>query len=158
MGACQDGWAIFQTSYHHRSGGPPSQPSLLAHALCYLYVSFARALTVHFIHASPTSPRLPASPPLGFREAAFPWTSLHRLIRNASLLPSPIPHPPLHYVAFASYCLCIASARLVLLLLLLLQPPPFFFPLRPLHLCSGVGSVPIASSLAARDGGQDTAR
>lgn len=117
--------------------------------LCYLYDGFAGALTIHFIHAPPFYP-------VGFREAAFPWTSLHRLICNA---PPPIPllrtppTPPLHYVAFASYCLCIASARLVL------HPqPPLYFSLCPLHLCSSVGSMPIFSSLAARDGWWDTAQ
>lgn len=74
--------------------------------ICYLYYTSIKAKgTFH------------ARPPWGV--TAFPWTSLQCLICNAS------PTAPLHYVAFASYCLCIASARLVPFSL----PPLPFFPL-----------------------------
>lgn len=69
---------------------------------------------VHFIHA-------PSPPHLHGDSEQQP--SLGRPCTVSSAMPSP-PHThtstPLHYVAFASYCLCIASARLAL-------PPPLFF-------------------------------
>lgn len=97
--------------------------------ICYLYCTSIKAKgTFH--------PRNP----WGLGVTAFPWTSLQCLICNAS------PTAPLHYVPFASYCLCIASARLV----------PFSLPPLPLSSpssspslsLSSVRLVPISSSLA----------